>query len=470
MAHSASARLRFEPPICLMETTGGPSGKIQAISPLLAAAKISLLESGKSSVPDWEWIDRPRRLMDGYNRRRATSDLFAILKSAHRLRDTIDRVVVVGTTADLAAAQALMGACADPYFNDLDRGGRGSRARLHFVGDDLDNDRLQALLRLLGEGRPAVTLDQRWALVAVLPRQPNLNIALAIRHLLAALWKSTGGDRTQIGERFIPVGGPSLALPQADWERGQAGCASHWATQFGCVDAFPAGPAEPCGPFAALAAPSLLPAALLGIDIVRLLTGAVAFTDQFVAAPIGANPALDFAAAAILLADSFNGARSATGAGAEATDPPPPSPTVPSDGPPAFFELPRPLSLWAQSLQQPARWWETLFAASRRCGFVTHIMAEEWRSDPLGAVDGDFPDRPPVSLTNRTFPELMLGAAERAFAADRLSGRPVAILRFPRVDEWSLGQFFQMMMIAVAVEQRVLDSLQNSPAQLARNP
>lgn len=518
MAPTASARLRFEPPVCLLGTPGTPVGRIQAIAPLVEGCRSHLIalasppesgqvtgrphsstsstsasDSGSSNTsdpgailppasspleggfvrpvsPDWHWLDRPRQLLDGYNRRRATSHLFAVLKTAHRLRDEIDRVVVVGTAADLAAAQALVGACADPCFNDLDRGGRGSRPRIHFLTDQLDNDTLQALLRLLGEGRPATTLAQRWALVAVLPRHPNLATALAIRHLLAALWQSAGGDPSQVASRFIPLGGPptdppaphppappqsglspSVACPAgtaepprppppdhspaADplaiaWEQGWAGNAMQWAARLGCVDAFPANPGEPSGPLTALAAPALLPAALLGIDIVRLLTGAVAFNDQFLTAPLGANPALDFATTALLLAVDSADAHA---------DPPR-----------------RPCTLWAQALEQPGRWWETLFAASRRCAFVTHIMADEWRSDPLAAVVGDFPDRTPVSLANRKLPELMLNAADRAIAADRLAGRVTAIVRLPRVDEWSLGQFFQMMMIATTIEQRVL--------------
>lgn len=492
MANSASARLRFEPPVCLVETPGTPHGRLHAIAPQLESARQALVAAPPSSLPapkpaattllDWNWLDRPRQLLDGYNHRRATSHLFAILKAAHRLRDTIDRVVVVGASADLAGAQALMGACADPHFNDLDRGGRGSRARLHFISDELDNDSLQALLRLVGDGRPAATLDQRWALVAVLPRQPNLALALAIRHLLAALEKSTGGDSRQVGERFLPIGGPPQTSvfpplpagyppqtigdqpqtlggvpdawpsgnlpprlgPDLDWEQGHAGTAAQWAAQLGCVDAFPADEHEPTGPLTALAAPSLLPAALLGIDIVRLLTGAVAFNDHFLTAPPGANPALDFAATALLLADDQT------------------TPSL-SNAPAYDPALPRPLHLWAQALRQPGHWWETLFAASRRCRFLTHIIVDEWRSDPLPAASGEYPDRPPVSLTNRSFPELMRGAAERAIAAARLSDRPLAILRMPRVDEWSVGQFFQMMMNATAIEQRVLDAARDSP-------
>lgn len=447
MAPTAPARLRFEPPVCLMETPGALGTKIQAIAPLLENARRlamaveatqspSTNHSPSATPANWAWLDRPRRLLDGYNRHRATSDLFAILRAAHRLRDTIDRVVVVGASTDLAAAQALMGACSDPYFNDLDRGGRGSRARLHFVGDDLDSDSLQALLRLLGEGRSATTLDQCWALVAVLPSRPNLPIALATRHLLAALGRSVGGDAKKVGDRFLPIGGTRSPAGSADWEHGLAGGAADWATQLGCVDAFRPEPSDPTGPLTALAAPGLLPAALLGIDIVRLLTGAVAFTDQFATAPIGANPALDFAAAAVLLADDADEAANQFAASNR-----------------------RPLTLWARALREPAHWWATLFATSRRCGFVTHMVTEEWRSDPLAAVTGDFPDRPPVSLTNRVFPELMLGAVALTLESDRQSGRPSAMMRFPRIDEWSLGQFFQMMMIATTVEHHLLDSL-----------
>ena len=45
-----------------------------------------------------------------------------ILTTARRLQDTVDRVVVLGIGGSYMGARALLEACCEPYFNELDRG------------------------------------------------------------------------------------------------------------------------------------------------------------------------------------------------------------------------------------------------------------------------------------------------------------------------------------------------------------
>jgi glucose-6-phosphate isomerase len=59
-------------------------------------------------------------------------------------------------------------------------------------------------------------------------------------------------------------------------------------------------------------------------------------------------------------------------------------------------------------------------------------------------------------IAARTLPELMDAAIQGTNEAYREDGRPTADLHLPACDEWSLGQFFQMMMLVTVVEGRLL--------------
>jgi glucose-6-phosphate isomerase len=50
----------------------------------------------------------------------------------------------------------------------------------------------------------------------------------------------------------------------------------------------------------------------------------------------------------------------------------------------------------------------------------------------------------------------MAAAIEGTNQAYREDNRPTADIRLPRLDEYTLGQFFQMMMLATVVEGRLI--------------
>ena len=53
-------------------------------------------------------------------------------------------------------------------------------------------------------------------------------------------------------------------------------------------------------------------------------------------------------------------------------------------------------------------------------------------------------------------PDIMSAAIAGTNKAYRDDNRPTADLRLPRLDEYTLGQLFQLMMIATAVEGRLI--------------
>ena len=89
---------------------------------------------------DPAFIDLPDRLLAAYGTVRPESELFAILQTARRIRDAVDRVFVLGIGGSYMGTRALFEACCHPCHNDLPRGERGGRPRLSFEGFNMDND------------------------------------------------------------------------------------------------------------------------------------------------------------------------------------------------------------------------------------------------------------------------------------------------------------------------------------------
>ena len=101
-----------------------------------------LATSTESSSETWT---EPRKLLDEYKLRRRESALGRILLTAKRLRDKVDRVVILGPVELIEAAEALFQSCCHPYHNQLSRGQRGGRPRVFFVPAFPDNDAIGAL-------------------------------------------------------------------------------------------------------------------------------------------------------------------------------------------------------------------------------------------------------------------------------------------------------------------------------------
>ncbi len=111
-------------------------------------------------------------------------------------------------------ARALVDTCCQPYWNELSRAQRGSRPRIYFEGNNVDNDASQGLLHLLGADtqRVAQNVDDRWGLVVISKSGGTLETAAAFRQFLAALETSCSGDRAKMAELTIPVTGMGKTL------------------------------------------------------------------------------------------------------------------------------------------------------------------------------------------------------------------------------------------------------------------
>jgi glucose-6-phosphate isomerase len=372
------------------------------------------------SLPEWMLAD--------YRRQRRTSELGRILAAAKRLREAVDRVVIVGSEADCAAARALFEAGCHPYHNEQGRGERGGRPRIYFAGDDLDNDALQGLLDMLPHGRTVTTLDERWGMIVIQSRPScrppgdalpityryaevaeiaeRTTASVVFRVLFAALVQSCGSDRQKAGNFVVRIN-QSAAPPE--------------------------------GGTPTFSAAGLFPGSVMGLDIVRLLEGAAAMSERFRTAPIGDNPPLELAGVCALMKQKHGAVKARF---------------VP----------------WGRGLAAAANW------CQRLSGGITNLKSEI--SNPLSEIsDSRFEisdltinlivesvrrDRIPIAsnvlnddrLTpppRQTLPDLQAAAIAAAKAASAAAGRPAIDIRLPALDESSLGQLIQMMALSLRV-------------------
>ncbi|NBX30263.1 glucose-6-phosphate isomerase [bacterium] len=396
-------------------------------------------------VLDPAFIDLPDRLLADYQTGRTTSELFAILQTARRIRDAVDRVIVLGIGGSYMGTRALFEACCHPFHNELPRGERGGRPRLSFEGFNMDNDSAQGLLDLVapaGAPRSDDLLD-RWAVLVVSKSGGTLETAVATRLFLQALSASVGGDTARLAQRVVPITGKSGRLADL-------------AKAIGCPDVFDI-PDGVGGRFSVFTAVGLLPASIVGIDVVRLLEGAAAMNRRFREAPVAENPVLQYVGVCHL-AEAKMGA------------------TI------------RVLSAWSNRLESLGFWYDQLLSESlgkdekgatpltavttrdlhsrgqqhqdgRRDKLITNLIVGEPRRDRLALPklgpyghDQDKLD----ALVGATWPAMLgaaIGGTNEAYAQAK---RPTADILLPRIDEHVVGQLLQMLMLATVVEGRLV--------------
>ena len=88
--------------------------------------------------------------------------------------------------------------------------------------------------------------------------------------------------------------------------------------------------------------------------------------------------------------------------------------------------------------------------------FIINVITEQWRRDPLAIGSQEWDQDGLNQLADKTLPELMTAAIKGTNKAYLDDNRPTADLLLPSIDEYHLGQLFQMLMIATVVEGRLM--------------
>ena len=234
---------------------------------------------------------------------------------------------------------------------------------------------------------------------------------------------------------------------------GESGRLRELANALGCNDVFPI-PDGVGGRFSVLSAVGLLPAAVMGLDVSHLLEGAAAMNERFRTAPPLENPVLDYVGMTRLM-ETRRGA------------------TI------------RVLSTWGKGLEAVGLWYDQLLSESlgkngqgatpltvvntrdlhsrgqqhqegRRDKLITNLVVEKTHREWIAIEPSEFDQDNLNSLSGKTLPDILQAAfagTNQAYAEDF---RRTATIRLPRLDEGSLGQLFQMLMLATVVEGRLV--------------
>ena len=398
---------------------------------------LELMASGKlpddQKPLDGNFYSLPDKILSEYRSDRNESELGQILKTASRLQSSVEAIVVLGIGGSYMGTRALMDACCEPYYNELSKAERGGRPQLYFAGNHLDNDALQGVLGRLR----AVTPEGNWGIIVISKSGETLETAVAFRTLLDLLKEQC---RQDLPDFVIPI-------------TGETGSLNQMAAELGCTSVFRV-PEGVGGRFSLFSAVGLLPAATIGLDVVQLLQGAADMNETFRTAELFSNPPLDFALAAYRL--QLQGDVSI-----------------------------RVLSVWEQAFASLGMWYDQLLSeslgkdglgmtpitmvntrdlhsraqqhqAGRNDKWIVNLSTRQSHTDQLNIRKSTSDVAGLNDLAGVTLGELSAAARQGTNRALCDVQRPTADIMLERGDEYGLGQFFQMMMIATVVEGKLL--------------
>ena len=247
-----------------------------------------MVSAGQQS-PETSFLQLPWQQHNAYQQYRKDSELGRIFGIANSIHDDIDAVVVLGSESLTLAARALMQVCCDPYHNELSRADRGSKPRMYFCDHIYDSDATSALINRLAIGKSESNdAAGRWALIVISDGSEKSEFRLVAEKFVATLRKTLGAESESLMPRFVvPI------TKQTGWLQDLANTVP-CEIVLGLPDCIPSR-------FATLSPQSLLPAALLGLDCMKLLGGAHEMTKHFSEADFAENAILQFVAVNHLL-------------------------------------------------------------------------------------------------------------------------------------------------------------------------
>jgi len=361
----------------------------------------------------------PENLLAEYSQKRNSSRISQVFAQANLFQSNVDRVIFIGTSDSHLILQTFLQACCDPYWNELTRGERGSKPRVYLAGDSLDNDGTQGLLHLLCRDRPANRNEPfGWGVVSLESCDAQDHQSIAEKHFQHQLQR-TGNEAYFY--RSVPNTSPDPTdlppIPSA---------------------------------LLAFSPMCLVPAAILGINIMELLAGASATSKLFASTSGRLNPILRWVAWNLTTEN-------------------------------------RSVALWNQSLVAGSRWicqltnrlnshrsnttdsWHFLQPLQepipdRALECCNHFWVDQHRfddlhsqPDPIDEIIWDpNSERPrklhPDAPTSPSCKEIAKTSFEQTLQKQTDQGGLGLTLHFPDLGELSLGQWMQWMIIASILE------------------
>ncbi len=421
----------------MLSSRVGPHGldeaRIAPGSDAAAGIKAITADLAKTRGTNWE------RWFNLWNEPMRSAHVDAI-KPLAKEAQKYENLVVLGIGGSYMGMRAMFEALCDPCHNELDRESRKGVPRIYFEGWNLDTDHQSALLSLLRQRASQFgpeTPEGRTAVIVISKSGGTLETAVAFRTFREFIEQHFPESVTEL---IVPVTGDTGRLRDLSNEAG-----------FKDVFSIPDGIG---GRFSVLTAVGLLPAAIAGINIRRLLQGAADMTEHFRTAEYGQNAVLDYTAVGHLFETGYQ-------------------------------MTTRVLSTWGCRLEAVGLWYDQLLSESlgkkelgatpltgvntrdlhsrgqqhqegRRDKIITNLLPGSPRQKVLGipSRNDDFDQL--NQFANLHIPDILaaaIGGTNQAYADDK---RPTADILMPTIDEHSIGQLFQHLMLATVVEGQLI--------------
>lgn len=427
-----------------------PAGRISTLKDSLLAARdetlndVDLWQSG-ATVPkekqplDAGFIQWPEELLADLKGQGSHSLVARLESCGTRLRDAADSVVVLGIGGSYMGMRAMFEALRSPYHNEQSRKTREGIPRLYFEGWNVDSDQQQVLLSLLDQRatQHPGSVDGRTAVIVISKSGGTLEAAVAFRTFRALIERHFPAEAQQL---IVPVTGDSGRLRNLSN-----------AAVYHDIFSIPDGIG---GRFSILTPVGLLPAAANGMNIRALLQGAADMTDHFRRMPFESNIVLQFVAVS------------------------------------HAFEIDlgmttRILSTWGSKLEAVGLWYDQLLSESlgkhergatpltvvntrdlhsrgqqhqegRRDKLITNLLPGRPQKPPILVPKHELDQDQLNQLEGVPMPRILQAAIDGTNKAYADENRPTADLLMPTINEHSLGQLFQMLMLATVVEGRLV--------------
>jgi glucose-6-phosphate isomerase len=392
---------------------------------------------------DAGFIDLPQQTLDQHRRQGDASPLGRILAQAARLKEQVDRVVLLGIGGSYLGARALFEALCSAYHNELPPEKRLGVPRVYFGGNGADNDALQELLDLLQTTCVDPELrEERWGVVVISKSGGTLETAAAYRVFRREAAEFYGSRSERLKQLFIPVTGKAGKLRDLCKADGYAD------------EDILTIPDNVGGRYSVFTPVGLLPAAVMGLDVRALLLGAAAMTRRFLEEPFERNPVLQYAGVNYLMTEEV--------------------------GKPL-----RVLSIWSEKMEALGLWYDQLLAESlgkhsrgptplttvqtrdlhsrgqqhqegTRDKVINNLVRKSAAHPPIPIAMADRNQDELNALSRKTFPDILDAALRGTNQAYAEAARPTADLVLPTLSEHTVGQLMQMLMLATVVEGRLM--------------
>lgn len=415
---------------------------MQAKSQVAAEREMRNVVSEEGAI-EAGFIDLPQAYLDGYRRQAEASPLGQIIAMASRISELADRVIFLGMGGELLPPQIYFQTLKSRYHNEIPAENRLGTPRVYFEGDHPDNDSLQELLDL----NQYLSIDpdqreERWAVVICSKSDLAVETAATLRALYRDANDYYGLHSEWIKHLFVPVAGSTGSLREMFVNAG------YLESEMLSI------PDNVGSRYCAFTAAGLLPAAIMGLDIRAILQGAAAMTRRFLEEPFERNLVLQHAGINYLMMTEKR-------------------------------KTIRALVLWSQKMEALGRWYVSLIGESlsrhgtgpfpvamtgsrdvpgranqlqegKRDRLLTNLIIRAPRQVQIDIQMSDNNADGLNTFARKGLPDIMSSTSTGLAQAQWEVARPTADILVPTLNEHTLGQLLQMLMLSTVVEGRLL--------------